>query len=123
MRCNRSSAGRSRGPANLRYWAGSQAMSISLFGRMSGRIEGGYADPGAPAMRLDAGSLEPVAELPADQAAAGQSGAGPRIERRPRHERAAPAISPDLDPHRSPSAGSARVKAKGVGDDQRVGRH
>src|SRR5262249_52988806 len=26
MRCNRSSAGRSRGPANFRYWAGSQGI-------------------------------------------------------------------------------------------------
>src|SRR5258708_31966630 len=114
MRCNRSSAGRSRGPANLRYCAGSHAIS--------GRIEGRDADAGAPAMRLDAGPLEPVAELPAEETAAGQRAAGPRIPRRPWQKRAAPAIGPDLDPQRAPGPGAPRMKAECVGDDQGVGR-
>src|SRR4051794_16993384 len=118
-RCNRSSAGRSRGPANFRYWAGSQAMLDDV----SGEIEGGNAGPETPAMRLDAGPLQRVAELPAYQAAPGQPGAGPGVETGPGHKRAAPAIGPDLDALRPADTGPARMEAEGVGDDEGIGRH
>src|SRR5437762_14075714 len=111
MRCSRSSAGRSRGPANLRYCAGSHAIS--------GRVKGRDADPLLPAVRLYPGALERIAEPPAEEAAARQRGAGPRVERRPRDKRAAPAISPDLDALRAAGTGSARVKAKRLAGHER----
>src|SRR5206468_11532290 len=118
-RCNRSSAGRSRGPTNFRYWAGSQAMLDDV----SGEIEGGNAGPETPAMRFDAGPLQRIAELPAHQAAPGQSGAGPGVETGPGHKRAAPAIGPDLDAQRAADTGPARMEAEGIGDDKGVGGH
>src|SRR5581483_5056931 len=109
MRAIRSIAGRRRGPANLRYWAGSQGM----FGGVrcgSGGIEGGDAAARAPRVRLEAGAGGEVAE----PAAPCQGDAAPRVERGPRHERAAPAVSPDFDPQRAAGAGAAGVKAEGV---------
>src|SRR5262245_17306237 len=96
MRCNKSSAGRSRGPANFRYCAGSQGIS-----ELSDRVEGGGAGTQTPAVRFDPGALIKIAELPTGKAAPRQRGAGPGIKPRPWHKRAAPAVSPDLDPQRA----------------------
>src|SRR3977135_3299763 len=74
-------------------------------------------------MRLDPGAFHRTPEPPAQKAAPRQCRAAPPIEARPRHKRAAPPIGPDLDPHRAPGTWAARMKAEGVGDNQRVGRH
>src|SRR4051812_2716129 len=108
MRCKRSRAGLKRGPANFRYWAGSQGIAVCASFGCSGGVESRDAVPGAPAVRLDTGPLDEIAEPPAEQAAPRQRRPGPRVEGRPRHERATPAIGPDLDAQRLPDARAAR---------------
>src|SRR6476659_5617836 len=110
IRCNRSSAGRSRGPANFKYWAGSHA--IPAPGAYSGRIEGRHAEPGAPAMRLQAAAFQEIAEAPAEQTATRECGGAPRVEPGPRQERAASPIGPDLDPQRLAAARAASMEAE-----------
>src|SRR5258705_6096280 len=50
------------------------------------RVESGNAGAGPPAVRLDAGPVEQIAEPPAQEAAPRQRGAAPGIENRPPHK-------------------------------------
>ena len=69
-------------------------------------------------------ALQRVARLPDERnAPLGDAGDAAEIEARPRQERVAPPVGPDLDAHRRARREAARVEADGVGDDQRVGGH
>src|ERR1051325_2646213 len=78
----------------------------------SRRVKGGNAAAGPPAVRLDPGSFEHVAEPPTQKAAPGQCRAAPPIEAGPRHKRAAPTIGPNLDPNRAAGTWAARIDRK-----------